>query len=169
MKPVKIEDKLFLGDIHSASNAQLLEAYGIVAIVNIGGGENKFPTQFAYLRISMLDREDSDIKKHLDVVVNFITEHRTRGGVLVHCKGGICRSASFLIAYLMRSEKLSVIHAHGIVKGKRPAIRPRPCFLSVIDKWAQGFKKETKQDGKEEKKEIKKELILTEEKKGGGE
>jgi protein-tyrosine phosphatase len=134
-RPLKIREKLFLGDIHAAGDAKMLDAYDIVAIVNVGGGENLFPEKFAYLKIVMPDAENAALTQHLDAAVAFIEENRVRGGVLVHCKGGICRSASFLIAYLAKSENLSVTHAHGVVRGKKPTIRPRLTFLSAIEKW----------------------------------
>jgi protein-tyrosine phosphatase len=117
----------------------------------------------------MKDDEKSNITQYLDQVVSFINLHRSGdsdsnsgGGVLVHCKGGICRSASFLIAYLMVTENLSIVHAHGAVKEKRPAIRPRPCFLSAIDTWAQNFVNTTNvKDGKGKKKEKKKLVKIT--------
>lgn len=134
-RPLKIKEKLFLGDIHAAANKKMLTELDIRSIVNLSGGDNAFPEAFTYLRIVIPDAETSNITQHLDAVVSFIELNRAKGGVLVHCKGGICRSASFLIAYLAKTEKISVVHAHGLVRGKRPTIRPRACFLSAIDKW----------------------------------
>jgi hypothetical protein len=152
---VKIIDKLFIGDIHSASDSDMLSFFGIVAIVNIGGGENKFPSEFKYLKIVMSDSDKSNIVPHLDFVVSFIRENRKVGGVLVHCKGGICRSASFLIAYLMVDQGLSMIHARGLVKEKRACIRPRPLFLSAIEKWAKKYKTNKTNKTNESKEEVK--------------
>jgi hypothetical protein len=36
MKPLKIREKLFIGDIHSASNEHVLKSFGIKAIVDVG-------------------------------------------------------------------------------------------------------------------------------------
>jgi protein-tyrosine phosphatase len=57
------------------------------------------------------------------------------GGVLVHCAAGISRSASFVIAYLMYSEKLAFKEAAAAVKEVRPVICPNPGFVLQLKEW----------------------------------
>lgn len=49
--------------------------------------------------------------------------------VLVHCAAGISRSASFVIAYLMKKKKLGMQEALEFVKSRRPGIFPNSGFL----------------------------------------
>ena len=44
--------------------------------------------------------------------------------ILVHCISGVNRSPSVIIAYLMRSEKLSIADAHNVIKKVRKHINP---------------------------------------------
>ena len=142
--PVQIRNKLFIGDRSSASDVDTLLAYNVVAIVNIGSAKNKFPNRFQYLKIPMPDNEKSNIAQYLDQVVAFIDRQRKHGSVLVHCKAGVCRSATFIIAYLMKSEHLSLEQAHRVVKEKRSVIEPSPCFLAAVEKWAPKSEEEQK-------------------------
>jgi len=44
------------------------------------------------------------------------------GRIYVHCKSGIGRSASLVIAYLVKHKGMTVVDAHKLVKGVRPQI-----------------------------------------------
>lgn len=58
------------------------------------------------------------------------------GGILVHCASGRSRSASVVIAYLMREEKLSYEAAYSAVESIRPEIQPTSGFCHQL-KWYQ--------------------------------
>lgn len=135
MKPLKIIQGLFLGDYHTSTDLHLLKAFNIIAIANIGGGDNKFPSEFEYKKITMRDSDESEIINYLDDILTFINNHRKKGNVLVHCKGGICRSACFIIAYLTKYNNMSVVESFNHVKSIRKAIRPREKFITDINKW----------------------------------
>jgi tyrosine-protein phosphatase len=44
--------------------------------------------------------------------------------VLVHCKQGVSRSASLVIAYVMCKERLTFQQAYALVREKSPSITP---------------------------------------------
>lgn len=48
--------------------------------------------------------------------------------MLVHCVAGVSRSATLVIAYLMKFEYMSLRQAFYHVKAVRPIIRPNPGF-----------------------------------------
>ena len=58
----------------------------------------------------------------------FIEEERKRTNVLIHCFAGISRSATILIAYLMRKNYIKYDVAKEQVKSKRDIIKPNPGF-----------------------------------------
>ena len=58
---------------------------------------------------------------------------------MVYCNYGICRSASFIIAYLMLEDKLTVNEALYLLRLARPQVNPTAEYLHVLlkmeEKW----------------------------------
>lgn len=52
--------------------------------------------------------------------------------VLVHCAGGVSRSASISIAYLMQSKRMSFQDAYLAVKKKRKCVKPNQNFVKQL-------------------------------------
>lgn len=52
--------------------------------------------------------------------------------VLVHCAGGVSRSASICIAYLMQKKNMSYQNAYLAVKKKRKCIKPNQNFVKQL-------------------------------------
>jgi hypothetical protein len=60
-----------------------------------------------------------------DDAFQFIESARAnKTGVLVHCKQGLSRSATLIIAYVMRVNKMTASDAYAFVKSKSPSISP---------------------------------------------
>ena len=77
-----------------------------------------------YCRVSVRDHEAANIHLFLDGATAFIRGHLTAGGaVVVHCQMGVSRSATIVIAYLMRYHSLSRDAAYIHVKRRRPQVR----------------------------------------------
>ena len=60
---------------------------------------------------------------------------RNGNGVLVHCQAGISRSATVVIAFLMKHEGLTLNDAYKLVKEKRPVISPNINFMGCLVKF----------------------------------
>lgn len=59
-----------------------------------------------YYRIAVLDEPEAPLRGYWETSFKFIDEARKQGhAVLVHCKMGVSRSASTVIAYLMKSQR----------------------------------------------------------------
>jgi atypical dual specificity phosphatase len=64
--------------------------------------------------------------------MKFIEEGIKSKGVLVHCRFGISRSASFVIAYLMKSKCQTFLASYKEVKRKRDLIKPNSGFTKQL-------------------------------------
>lgn len=60
------------------------------------------------------------------------------GKVLVHCKMGISRSASVVIAYAMKAYHLTLAEASQLVKTKRSCIKPNNAFALQLKTYQVG-------------------------------
>ena len=68
---------------------------------------------------------------HILPALAFIDKARAeqqQARVLVHCVEGVSRSASVVVALLMRDRKLSFDDALKVVQEKRPKAKPNPAF-----------------------------------------
>lgn len=96
--------------------------------------DNFFPGMFKYLNVRVYDDEKTDLLKHWDNTYKYINKARREGSkVLVHCKMGISRSASVVIAYAMKAYNWNFDKALKHVKGKRSCIKPNANFLSQLE------------------------------------
>lgn len=125
-----IPNKLYLGNKKAASDHRLLSYLGITHILNATKEVNcHFPSAYTYLQIPLSDG-DSRFSEHLTAAESFIKNGLV---VLVHCAEGISRSASLVIAYLMRTNKWDFKTSLDFVKEKRPKISPHFCFQAALD------------------------------------
>ena len=70
---------------------------------------------------------------HFDETYRFIKEAKDQNGiVLVHCKMGMSRSASSVIAYLMKEYEMNNEDALEKVKKDRPIIQPNDSFARQL-------------------------------------
>lgn len=89
---------------------------------------------FDYLNIRVYDDDKTDLLKHWDNTFKYINKARNEGSkVLVHCKMGISRSASVVIAYAMKAYNWNFDKALKHVKTKRSCIKPNTNFLNQLE------------------------------------
>ncbi|BAT12572.1 Os11g0136800 [Oryza sativa Japonica Group] len=60
------------------------------------------------MAVPLRDTEEENLLDHLEPCLDFIDEGRKEGNVLVHCFAGVSRSATIIVAYLMRTEQKSL-------------------------------------------------------------
>ncbi|GAB6030315.1 hypothetical protein CHUAL_005985 [Chamberlinius hualienensis] len=131
----EIFDHLFLGSEWNASNLEELQRNGVGHILNVTREiDNFFPGMFEYLNIRVYDEEGTELLKHWDKTYRFITEAKEKGSkVLVHCKMGVSRSASVVIAYIMKSNNWKLHTAFDFVKEKRNCVQPNQSFMKQLE------------------------------------
>lgn len=89
---------------------------------------------FTYLNVRVYDDEKTDLLKHWDNTFKYITKAKKEGSkVLVHCKMGVSRSASVVIAYAMKAYNWDFSQAWKHVKEKRNCIKPNNSFLLQLE------------------------------------
>lgn len=82
------------------------------------------------------DVEQADIKEHFERAYDVIEKARAAGtAVLVHCSRGVSRSASLVIAYLMRKEQQSAEEARAFVTARRPIVLPNDGFWRCLQEY----------------------------------
>ena len=133
--PTQIFKYLYLGNFNQACNIQELKKLKINYILNCAHDcyNYNLPKSIKELHLLVKDLEDFDIIKYFEKGNEFINKCKLMGGTcLVHCKLGISRSAAFVIAYLIKYEKLSADEAFDFVKKKRISIRPNNGFMKQL-------------------------------------
>ena len=130
----EVAPRLFLGDAHAASDAALLRRSGITHIVRCGCKAYHGADSFLYHHFALRDGEADAHRFGAAALpaIGFIAEALRGGehsGVLVHCKAGMCRSPSLVIAYLHGCGGMTIAAASELVSVARPKVRPRASFL----------------------------------------
>ncbi|XP_032233988.2 uncharacterized protein LOC5509216 isoform X3 [Nematostella vectensis] len=130
----KIYDHVYLGSEWNASNLEELKENGVEYVLNITKEiDNFFAGTFTYFNIRLWDLEDSNLLPYWDETFKFINQARDKGSkVLVHCKRGISRSASTVIAYGMKEYGTSLNDTMKHVKSRRQCVNPNQGFWKQL-------------------------------------
>lgn len=100
----KVAYNVYVGNLSSASNREMLKALKITHIVAAAYGVwDMFPDDFVYKKVDIIDSEWETIKPHLEDIATFIYDAAIiqNKRVLIHCVAGVSRSAAIAAAYLI--------------------------------------------------------------------
>jgi protein-tyrosine phosphatase len=129
---------LYISGYKPANNLKIMKDLMIKRIVRLGDKKDFESLYITHENIEYHDIyiEDS-VKSHftkeiLDNALLFIRE--AKGPVLVHCKAGISRSATIVIAYLMVYNNKSFRESRLFLKSKRELISPNSTFIKDLQK-----------------------------------
>ncbi|RHY89760.1 hypothetical protein DYB37_009759 [Aphanomyces astaci] len=140
--PTQVLDYVFLGSRQHAKNREMLESLGITHILNVtptrkvdpvAGVPNFFEKDnvFTYRRCALFDNQGEDILTSLDGCIAFIDQAKFHGRIFVHCKAGVSRSASIVLAYLMKANAMPFDEALSFLQHKRPMVRASYRLISA--------------------------------------
>ncbi|KAF9908622.1 tyrosine/serine/threonine protein phosphatase pps1 [Linnemannia zychae] len=154
--PSRILPFLYLGNLAHASNPGLLQSLGIKYVLSVGEeahglnvhigqvGEGIKSTQFMVKLVDdMFDNGVDPLWRHIENCVAFVDEARKNNTrVLIHCRVGVSRSATIVIAYLMAHYNLSLVDAYLLVRARRLSviIQPNLLFMYELLQWEQRLK-----------------------------
>jgi len=129
-----------------ARDLELLRKLGVTHILNATSEvRNYFEKEpgFTYHKTPCMDTDAADLSPFFNSAVDFISDARKEGhSVLVHCFQGVSRSATLVIAYLIKVECKTLSEAYTLVKATRPTCKVRPNFLKQLIEFEKKVKSE---------------------------
>ncbi|OCT79439.1 dual specificity protein phosphatase 10 [Xenopus laevis] len=127
---------LFLGNEHDAQDLEKMQRLNISYIVNVTTHIPLYHYDkgiFNYKRLPATDSNKQNLRQYFEEAFEFIEEaHQCGKALLIHCQAGVSRSATIVIAYLMKHTRMTMTDAYKFVKGKRPIISPNLNFMGQL-------------------------------------
>ncbi|XP_033105784.1 dual specificity protein phosphatase 12-like isoform X2 [Anneissia japonica] len=127
-----IRPGLFLGSLDSIKNVSFLTDMGIKHVLSIMSEKPEMSQEIVQKFVQVDDDPEANILQFLPECTEFLNHGLQKGGVLVHCYGGVSRSASVVTAYLMEKECINVEEAVYEVKKSRSAVMPNDGFMTQL-------------------------------------
>ena len=121
----KISKNLFFGGHCGANDFESLNSSGINVIVNLVSSKlfNSYQRDFLYENFDLVDDFDENLERKLRVIVDTIEKHISEGrNVLVHCRKGLSRAPTVVMAYLIRCKNRKFDSALEDVKSLNPLV-----------------------------------------------
>jgi serine/threonine/tyrosine-interacting protein len=129
----QILDNIYLGDFRAADDISILRDNGITHIINCAKDiPEVFPTDFEYLSLNLKDTPNEDLIEAISDSMNFMKNAKK---VFIHCKQGVSRSASIVLAYLIKYENMKYDTALSFLQMKRFCVNPNLGFESQLRKF----------------------------------
>ena len=141
----EIVDNLYLGGITAAYETNNLVEQGIRAVVccvrETEFPSSEFNTKIEYFRVDVEDVSREPIEYFWPEATQFIHDHHSKGlPVFVHCRAGVSRSASTVIAYLMCHLGFTLKDAFLLAHRKRPVVTPNLGFMDKLSQLEKSIK-----------------------------
>ena len=126
-----------------AHNLEVLQKHNVTHILNVASHvNNEYPEKFTYLSLDLRDLPEFPISKAFPEALDFIDKAlESQGCVLVHCNAGISRSATIVLAHLMKAKGMSLNDAFAYLRTKRPSSFPNPGFMIQLKSFEDSLKK----------------------------
>ncbi|XP_055004454.1 uncharacterized protein si:dkey-175m17.7 [Boleophthalmus pectinirostris] len=126
---------LYLGNERDAQDLDLLLRLNIGFVVNVTTHLPLYHQKagLRYKRLPATDNSKQNLRQYFEEVFEFIEEAYQSGqGVLVHCQAGVSRSATVVIAYLMKHTLMTMTDAYKYVRSRRPVVSPNLNFMGQL-------------------------------------
>lgn len=126
--PAEILDYLYLGNQQQGANKKMLKDIGITRILSVKESFGLPPANpdFEVLHMPMSDYGNQDLRELMDQCIDFIEQTKQKHEkILVHCRLGVNRSTTIVLAYLMLRERWTLKQAWTHVKAQRTQALPQ--------------------------------------------
>jgi hypothetical protein len=132
--PSLIWPNLFLGSEDDADNLEILTKFGVTGIVQVGcRGRIAYPDTISTIFISSIDSPFFNLSEKFDEAFEWIDKFTSNNGTcFVHCKRGVSRSATVVIAYLMKKNNWTLKESYDFVLRARPVVDPNVGFYCQL-------------------------------------
>ncbi|XP_026855600.2 dual specificity protein phosphatase 10 isoform X1 [Electrophorus electricus] len=127
---------LYLGNERDAQDLDQMQRMNIGYILNVTTHLPLYHYDlglFSYKRLPATDSNKQNLRQYFEEAFEFIEEaHQAGKGLLIHCQAGVSRSATIVIAYLMKHTWMTMTDAYKFVKMRRPIISPNLNFMGQL-------------------------------------
>tara|TARA_B100001758_G_C18148758_1_gene472899 strand:- start:23 stop:607 length:585 start_codon:yes stop_codon:yes gene_type:complete len=136
-EPNLIIEDLYLGSGYHAAQWEWLEDNNIKNIVNVAlEVPNFFTDDLSYLECQSIKDDGLESFDSLDNIIDSIHNClEKKEKVYIHCLVGRSRSATIIIAYLMKYKNMALLEAVHFVREKREVVNPSLKLMNVIEEW----------------------------------
>lgn len=123
-----IVDNIFVGDIFSTNNKQLLMQLNcIISLVDNVYHHNNID----YLTLPIEDKCDKNILPLCEKAYEYIIKNNNKN-ILVHCMAGGSRSVSIILYYIMKKYKKTFEEAYNFMNTKHNNMNVNKGFISQL-------------------------------------
>jgi dual specificity MAP kinase phosphatase len=136
--PSPILHDLYVCSLAALGNLPATRALGIRAVLRLddleGRGDEQWPGDFTLLDVPINDGEPvaADLLRRGTAFID--AQRRAGHKVLVHCVGGVSRSVTFTLAYLIEYQGMSLPEAYARIILRRAVARPHGELLASLVK-----------------------------------
>ena len=126
-----IKNKLYLGDMFDANDATTIKNRNISCIICVAEGLkiiNVNPNVIVY-NYKFTDDYNCNISLYFDEIGEIIKKENS---VLINCAAGVSRSATIVIAYIMKYYNLDLKTVFLLVRKRRNRICPNKKFMEYL-------------------------------------
>lgn len=139
----EVYPRIWIGNGLTATNKEYLIKKKITHVLNAAAGRSfgNIETnadyykeeEIKYIGFDLRDSRKENISQHFEAAAAFIHNAVSNNGrVFVHCRAGVSRSVTLVIAYLMLKKGMAAAEALRQVKLIRSIIRPNSGFLGQL-------------------------------------
>ncbi len=134
--PVKVTKNVYLGNMDLALiPEQLHKKYGITHILNLCSNFKEPSASsgiVSYSHNEMSDDGDTDLTEFMKVADDYINDGSKKGKVFVHCRLGQNRSSTVIVAWLIKTKRMTLENALEYMKDKNPIMHIHPKYLKQL-------------------------------------